>query len=89
MVSNCGFPFRQQFEVVSLWAKHFVSMLNGELICEFYTTNGKMLRSTDNAEKALAERYIEYLCKCGQSIKDKGKLLKELENQLTKTITEF
>jgi multimeric flavodoxin WrbA len=89
MASNCGFPVRQQFDVVSLWMKHFAHLLNGELVGEFYATNGKVLRSANGEEAAAVERYKEYLRTCGRCIKENGKLSKELEVQLGKSILEF
>jgi len=89
MMSNCGFPVREQFDVVSLWIKHFTNMLNGELVAEFYTTCGKMLTSENAADQEKANKYKEYLRLCGKSIYENGALTQELLEQNAINVNEY
>ncbi len=89
MMSNCGFPIRKQFDVVSLWIKHFTNMLNGELIGEFYTTNGKILTSDGFDDHAKADKYKNYLRLCGKSIYENGQLTKELLEKIAVNVNEY
>lgn len=89
MMSNCGFPVRKQFDVVSLWIKHFTNMLNGELVGEFYTTNGKMLTSENEEDKKKADGYKAYLRACGKSIYETGRVNDELRTKLEANVDQF
>lgn len=89
MVSNCGFPYRSQFAVVSLWVKAFVAMMQGELIAEFYTTDGKVLTQADEGQAASRTRYLAYLEQCGRRILDRGELAPEHERMLDRNILDF
>jgi multimeric flavodoxin WrbA len=89
MVSNCGYLIKKQFDAVSVWIHHFTAMLGGELLGEFYTTNGKMLQSSDTADINAAARYIQYLQQCSKNIQEQGTLTEELKQQSGKSIQEF
>ncbi len=88
-LSNCGFPVREQFAVVSLWINHFTRMLNGNLLGEFYATNGKLLTSSNPEDVQVKDRYVGYLAACSRSFEKEMKLTEDLSSQLTKPITEF
>ena len=89
MMSNCGFPVRKQFDVVSLWIKHFTNMLNGELIGEFYTTSGKILTSESIEDQERANKYKNFLRLCGKSIYEHGELTKELIEKIAINVNEY
>jgi multimeric flavodoxin WrbA len=89
MVSNCGYPVRNQFDIVSLWIKKIVSMMQTRLIAEFYTTSGKVLTSPTNEQIKSREKYIEYLVNCGKNLSKNSKLEKENEDLLGKNILDF
>lgn len=89
MMSNCGFPMREQFDVVSLWIKHFTNMLNGELVGEFYTTSGKILTSGSIEDQEKANKYKKYLHLCGKSIYENGSLTKELMEKNALSVNDF
>jgi len=88
-MSNCGFPVRKQFDVVSLWIKHFTNMLNGELIGEFYTTSGKILTSESIEDQERANKYKNFLRLCGKSIYEHGELTKELIEKIAINVNEY
>lgn len=89
IVSNCGFPVVQQFEVISLWMKHFCQLLQANLLAEFYTTNGKVLTMGTEDQKKSRENYLHYLRECGCEISKNRYLNDGLRNQTRKSIIEF
>ncbi|MBN2533663.1 MAG: flavodoxin family protein [Spirochaetales bacterium] len=89
MVSNCGFPYRSQFDVISLWIKNVTKILQAKLIGEFYTTNGKVLTQFDNSQTDARNNYLDYLTRCGTCLFENGELSEELKASLNKGILEF
>ena len=89
MVSNCGFPDKAQFEVVSLWINKMMAMMKTELISEIYTTNGRILTNPSEEQMSSRLAYISFLEKCGSEIAQNYKLKEETKNMLTKSIHEF
>ncbi|MDQ7092040.1 flavodoxin family protein [Desulfosporosinus sp. PR] len=74
MISNCGFPDRDEFQVISLWAKRVAQKMNMELIGEIYATSGKFLTSPpDELQSAIAD-YLLNLQEAGREIVIDGKL---------------
>lgn len=64
MLSNCGYPYDSEFEVISLWIKRFSASMNSDLLGEFYFPNGKRLKdSTDEAAV-----YLDNLAQSGRNI---------------------
>lgn len=89
MVSNCGYLYRSQFDIISHWINRVAVMTKAKVVAEFYTTNGKAL-STPSAEQANSRAaYIEYLVGCGKEIGKNGKLGEENAKQLTRGILDF
>ncbi|MEQ8175826.1 MAG: flavodoxin family protein [Syntrophomonadaceae bacterium] len=70
MLSNCGFPYESEFEVISLWIKRFSASMNSPLLGEFYFPGGKRLKEP-TGEAAL---YLDNLSQSGKNIVN---LLKE------------
>jgi multimeric flavodoxin WrbA len=89
MVSNCGFPYRTQFEALSIWIGNVARMMQAPLIGEFYTTNGNALTSPADEERAPRERYLEYLERCGAELAKGFALTDESRSLLAKNILEF
>ena len=89
MVSNCGFPVRQQFDVISLWARHLSNLLQLDLIGEFYTTNGKVLTSMEPNDGIKKEKYIEYLKRCSECLEMDGKLSDRLAADVGKDVSRY
>jgi len=88
-VSNCGFPYRNQFDVISLWINHFSKMLNANLIGEFYTTTGTVLTHPKDEQLKSRNNYLEFLTSCGRQYLKKQELDVENKNQLQKNILDF
>ncbi|MEN6390948.1 MAG: flavodoxin family protein [Syntrophomonas sp.] len=64
MLSNCGFPYESEFDVISLWIKRFSASMNSTLLGEFYFPGGKSLKeATDEAAK-----YLDNLAQSGRNI---------------------
>ncbi len=89
MISNCGFPYRSQFDVVSLWINNISKMLQVNLIAEFYTTNGKVLTQANEDHACHRNNYLEFLAACGNDICNNGRLSDESKVLLTRDILEF
>jgi len=89
MVSNCGFPHRSQFDVISLWINNVVKMLQVDLIGEFYATNGKILTQPEDDQITRRKNYLEYLTNCGKELLKNGKLSDKLRELSKKEILEF
>lgn len=89
MISNCGFPFRSQFDVISLWINNVAKMLQVDLVGEFYTTDGKVLTQPDENQVAHRKNYLEYLTACGSDIFNSKKLSDRLKALSGKGILEF
>jgi multimeric flavodoxin WrbA len=89
MISNCGFPYRSQFDVISLWINNVVKMLQVDLIGEFYTTDGKILTQPDKNQVIHRNNYLEYLTACGSDFLNNGRLSDDLKALLGKGILEF
>lgn len=89
MVSNCGFPYRTQFDVVSHWIHNVANMLQVALIGEFYTANGRVLSRPEKDQAASRDNYLAYLAACGRELFENGVLTDELKASLEKGVTDF
>ena len=89
MMSNCGYPYRRQFEVISLWINNVSKMLQAKLIGEFYTTNGKVLTQPTDEQQTSRTNYLSFLENCGQQYLLKMELRDEQKALLNKNILEF
>jgi multimeric flavodoxin WrbA len=74
MVSNCGYPVRNQFDIVSLWINRVAAMTQSAVIAEFYTTTGKVLTSPTEEQSQTRANYLEYLKGCGRCLSQNMKL---------------
>jgi multimeric flavodoxin WrbA len=89
MVSNCGFPYKSQFDVISLWINNIAKMLQAQLIGEFYTTNGKVLTQPTNDHIESKKKYLDYLRQCGESYLNNYKLNDNLKSKISMGVLEF
>ncbi|MEN6349561.1 MAG: flavodoxin family protein [Syntrophomonas sp.] len=64
MLSNSGFPYESEFEVISLWIKKFSASMNSTLAGEFYFPGGKSLKEPTD-EAAI---YLDNLAQSGRNI---------------------
>lgn len=89
MMSNCGYPLRSQFDIISLWINNISKMLQSKLIGEFYTTDGRVLTKPANEQKISRNNYLAYLENCGKEYLLNLKLKEEQKVLLKKCILDF
>ena len=70
MVSNCGFPDKSQFDVISLWINKVVTMLKSDLLVEIYLASGNKLKEDNND----VELYLSLLEVCGNELAKNGRV---------------
>ena len=64
-------------------------MLGSELVAEFYTGNGKALRSPTSSQETSRHNYLAYLEECGSYISQNGSLDEGRVELGHKNITDF
>ena len=89
MVSNCGYAYRGQFDIISLWINRVASMTKAKVVAEFYTTHGKTLSSPTTEQNESRTNYLRYLKECGKEIMLNGELNEEQQKLLNRSILEF
>lgn len=90
MMSNCGFPIKEQFEAVSVWIKSISKLLQAKLIGEFYLPSGHILSYPTEEQLQAKNNYLEFLKNCGKDYRTNNfKLTEKNLNQINKTILEF
>jgi len=68
MISNCGFPERSHFQVISHWINRHARNFGTELIGEIYTSEGALL-STQVAElHPIISNYLQVLETAGKEV---------------------
>jgi putative NADPH-quinone reductase len=82
MISSCGFPDRDEFEVISLWIKKVSQKMHMELIGEIYATQGKLLASASEELKPMILKYLLLLQEVGREIAADMKLSELTETKL-------
>jgi multimeric flavodoxin WrbA len=85
MISNCGFRDRSQFEVISLWIKRMALLMQTDVLCELYVTQGRQLRTKD-LESGIVSNYLKLLQRCGKEIAIDKKLSEETILQLEQNV---
>jgi putative NADPH-quinone reductase len=88
MMSNCGFPDRSQFQVVSLWIKRVAAMMQTNLIGEIYAVQGKLLSNPTDELRPAIDRYLKLLESAGKEIALNLKLSETTENLLQYDFTQ-
>jgi multimeric flavodoxin WrbA len=74
IISNCGYPDRNQFQVVSLWIKRVAIKMQMDLIGEIYTPQGKLLTSPTEEQKPTIFNYLNLVKMAGKEIATNVKL---------------
>lgn len=82
MISNCGFPDRSQFQVVSLWIKCVARLMRAEVIGEIYATQGRFLTAPTEEVRPAVASYLRFLEKAGAEIATHMNLSETTENLL-------
>jgi putative NADPH-quinone reductase len=68
MVSNCGFPDRSQFQVISLWVNRVAMMMQTSLVGEIYAVHGKLLSNPTDEYLPAIDKYFKLLESAGKDI---------------------
>jgi len=89
MVSNCGWPIQEQFDIVSLWINRVATIMGSKVIAEFYTANGKVLTLPAETQKPSRTKYLEYLTKCGENISKNMNLDAKYSDLANRDILQF
>jgi putative NADPH-quinone reductase len=82
MISNCGFPDRDEFQVVSLWIKKVAQKMRTDLIGEIYATQGKYLTSPPEELLSEINDYLLVLESAGKEIATEMKLSETTDKKL-------
>jgi FMN-dependent NADH-azoreductase len=72
MISNCGFPERSQFDVVSLWIRHMGRLMGVEVAAEIYATRGKLFR--ESVKRPAVIEYLRAVRTCGREVMAEGRI---------------
>ncbi|RYD06082.1 iron-sulfur protein [Desulforamulus aquiferis] len=83
MISSCGFPDIDEFQVISLWIKRVAQKMHMELIGEIYATRGKFLTSPPEELQPVISNYLLLLERAGKEIATDMKLSEMTEKKLT------
>lgn len=89
MMSNCGHPYKKQFDVVSLWIHNVSNMMQAKLIGEFYTTDGKVLTQATEEQQNSRANYLHFLEECGKQYLLDMELKDEQKALLDRNILDF
>lgn len=86
MISNCGLPDKDEFQVVSLWIKRVSQKMHMDLIGEIYAAQGKLLASPPEGLQPAISNYLLLLEKAGKEIASNMKLSEITERQLLQNV---
>lgn len=84
VISNCGFPEQDQFQVLRLLFTRLVRNMKCELAVEIYRGEGSLLSVDIPQLQPIIESYKELLKKAGQEAVANGKLSEEIIEELEK-----
>jgi len=82
MISNCGFPERSHFQVVSHWIKRAALNMHTEVIGEIYATQGGLLTLPIEGLRPVITNYLKHVEKAGKEIASGMKLSAATEKLL-------
>jgi len=68
MISNCGFPERSHFQVISHWIKRASLNMGAEILGEIYATQGGLLNVQSEELQPLIQNYLQNIEKAGKEI---------------------
>lgn len=68
MISNCGYPEKTHFQVISHWIKRVARNINTEVIGEIYTSQGALLSAQVEELRPIIYNYLKGLEKAGREI---------------------
>lgn len=82
MMSNCGYPERTHFQVISHWVNRLALNMHTEVIAEIYTTQGALINTYIPSMQPVISNYLRLLEKAGKELFTKMKLSVETEKAL-------
>jgi multimeric flavodoxin WrbA len=82
IVSNCGFPEQNHFQVLRLLFKRLARNSHSEVIAEIYRGGGELLRSNNLLLKPIIWNYKRLLKKAGRQIVENQQIPSELYEKL-------
>ncbi|MTI69301.1 MAG: flavodoxin family protein [Firmicutes bacterium] len=68
LMSNCGFPEREHFQVISHWIKRAAHHMHTEVIGEIYASQGPLLTTSEKGLQPIISAYKKNLEKAGKEI---------------------
>lgn len=89
VISNCGFPEQEQFQVLRLLFRRIARNMNAELIFEIYRGEGPLLNSENEEIKAIVCQYKKLLEKAGREVVLSGKMAEETTSELEKPLIPY
>ena len=82
LISNCGFPERSHFQVISHWIKRAALNMHTEVIGEIFATQGGLLANQVEELQPIISNYLHYLEVAGREIATDLKISAETEKML-------
>lgn len=82
MISNCGYPERSQFQVISHWIQRHARNINTELLGEIYASQGALLNVKEGELSVTISKYLKNLEIAGKEIATNMSLKKETKEAL-------
>ncbi len=82
MISNCGYPEKSHFQVISHWIKRVARNMGTEVIGEIYASQGALLSTKVEQVRPIISKYLKDLEKAGKEIVKSMRLSDETKKLL-------
>jgi len=82
MMSNCGFPERSHFQVVSHWVERAALNMHTEVIGQIYATQGGLLTTPIEELQPVIFNYLQLLEKAGEEVVTNLKITEKTDKLL-------
>lgn len=82
MISNCGYPEKSHFQVISHWIKRVARNMDTEVIGEIYASQGALLSTQVEEIRPIISNYLQALEKAGKEIVKNMRLSDETKKLL-------
>jgi len=86
VISNCGYPEQEQFQVLRLLFKRLARNIRAELSLEIYRAQGSLLSANQDALKPIIDNYKLLLAQAGKEIVRTGRLSEQTVSALEKPL---